>query len=90
MNRSNFSNVHFGYKGVMEINMRKFMDISFTACYPWETISDATQKMINDQTSYAIVVDEDNTYQGILTATELLKKHDGKGRLNKSCVRSNR
>ncbi len=62
----------------MEINMRKFMDSSYTACYPWETISDATQKMINEQASCAIVVDEDNTYHGILTAAELLKKHDGK------------
>lgn len=65
----------------MEINVRKIMDSNFTTCFPWETVAAATQKLINDHTSCAIVVDEDNTYHGILTAIDLLKTHDVKKRV---------
>jgi transcriptional regulator with PAS, ATPase and Fis domain len=65
----------------MEISVRKIMDSNFTTCFPWETIADATQKLINDHTSCAIVVDEDNTYHGILTALDLLKIPDEKKRV---------
>jgi len=65
----------------MEISVRKIMDSNFTTCFPWETVAAATQKLINDHTSCAIVVDEDNTYHGILTAIDLLKTHDVKKRV---------
>ncbi|MBP2666988.1 MAG: hypothetical protein H6Q76_1968, partial [Firmicutes bacterium] len=62
----------------MEISVRKIMESYFTTCFPWETIADAMQKLISDHTSCAIVVDEDNTYHGILTAIDLLKNRDAK------------
>ena len=65
----------------MEISVRKIMDSNFTTCFPWETVAAATQKLINDHTSCAIVVDEDNTYHGILTAVALLKIPDVKRRV---------
>jgi transcriptional regulator with PAS, ATPase and Fis domain len=65
----------------MEISVRKIMDSNFTTCFPWETVAAATQKLINDHASCAIVVDEDNTYHGILTAIDLLKTHDVKKRV---------
>jgi len=65
----------------MEISVRRIMDSNFTTCSPWEAIADAMQKLINDRTSCAIVVDEDNTYHGILTAVDLLKTPDAKRRV---------
>lgn len=52
------------------------MDCSFTLCYTYETIDQAIEKMANDQTSYAIVVDKKDTYQGVITAGSLLRIKD--------------
>lgn len=54
------------------------MDCTFTLCHSHETVKSALLKMATDQSSYSIVADEKNTYQGILTATTLLnlKDHD--------------
>lgn len=52
------------------------MDCSFTLCHSYDTVKAAIQEMTTDQTSYAVVADEQNIYQGVLTAGMLLQTKD--------------
>lgn len=61
------------FEEVIRLNIRQIMDCSFTLCLLRETSAAAAQKMINDRSLYAIVTDEKNTYQGVLTAGALLQ-----------------
>ena len=55
------------------MQIRQIMDCHFTLCRTFETAAMAVQRMIDNQTSYAIVTDEKNTYQGVVTAHILLQ-----------------
>ncbi|WP_156478668.1 sigma 54-interacting transcriptional regulator [Anaerosporomusa subterranea] len=61
---------------MIQLNIRQIMDCSFTLCHSHDTVKAAIQKMISDQTSYAIIADEKSIYQGVLTAGALLQTKD--------------
>ncbi len=54
------------------MQIRQIMDCHFAFCRTDETAAMAVQGMIDNQTSYIIVIDEKNTYQGVVTAHSLL------------------
>ena len=54
------------------MQIRQIMDCHFAFCRTDETAAMAVQRMIDNQTSYIIVIDEKNTYQGVVTAHSLL------------------
>jgi len=58
------------------MNVRQIMDCNFTLCQLHETTSSIVQKMINAKTFYVIVIDEKNTYRGVLLVCDLLKFKD--------------
>ena len=47
------------------MQIRQIMDCHFALCQTDETAAMAVQRMIDNQTSYIIVIDEKNTYQGV-------------------------
>lgn len=54
------------------MQIRQIMDCHFAICRTYETASVAVQLMVDNQTSYIVVIDEKNTYQGVVTAHNLL------------------
>ena len=59
------------------MQIRQIMDYHFALCRMYETAAIAVQRMIDNQTSHAIVTDEKNIYQGVITAHSLLQIKKG-------------
>ena len=61
----------------MYLRIRQIMEPKFTLCYQSDTVEAVGLKMIQEQTSQAVIVDERESYLGIVSAVALLAM--GKG-----------
>ena len=56
----------------MYLRIRQIMECNFTMCYQGDTVETVGRRMIQEQTNQAVIVDDKNLYQGIVSAAALL------------------